>query len=399
MPSIQGVMGDSGPKTPKAGTFGFGRRGSRSPDKRAAGQWPETSGGTANREASELHFADKKQAGSRRTKRESLRLPIMAPLLSPPIMMPRSFSSPDTSVAMMDEAQGHRSNGTMGHTQYAASTTSVSGYDHADHSPRPAARRSSRTTARDASPFTHNYTLASRDRRRPSGSSPAAEDGWDVVSLAPSTPSSTFANRHDSASHAATATYDSPRRRPAKLYVDPEIASLSDEVDLRACEVLEHLESHLLSSGWGDAVYRQHQQYTTSTVSLVTTGKKDKETGSMRSWRDGRRNRATTLQRPLSEQAPPPSIAAQVKASLARQESNNSGRTDGPPDIPPRHASRPAGVPISRKAETGTGYSSPGASQSSRRKDKSVRPPLIPETDVARDSKDAVPWVHRSLKG
>ena len=399
MPSIQGVMGDSGPKTPKTGTFGFGRRGSRSPDKRAAGQCTEKSGDTANREASELHFADKKQAGSRRTKRESLRLPIMAPLLSPPIMMPRSFSSPDTSVAMMDEAQGHRSDGTTGHTQYAASTTQAIGYNHDDCSPRPATRRSSRTTACDASPFTHNYTLASQDKRRPSGSSQPAEDGWDVVSLAPSTSSSTFANLRDSASHAATATYDSPRGRPAKLYVDPEIASLSDEVDLRACEVLEHLESHLLSSGWGDAVYRQDQQYTTSTVSLVTTGKKDKETGSMRSWRDGRRNRAKTLQRPLSEQVPPPSIAAQVKANLARQESNNSSRTDGPPDIPPRHASRPAGVPISRKAETRAGYWSPGASQRVRQRDTSTRPPLVPELETARDTKDAISCVDDQLKG
>jgi hypothetical protein len=379
MPSIQGVIGDIEPKTPKARAFGFARKGNRTFDKEDMGQWGERTDHGIDKATSEIDFSEKTMKGSRRAKRDSLRLPMMLPLLAAPPKVHRSYSSPDTPTYVVGSRQGQRSNGTDGHTHLTSLSPSRNGDDHADQTTSPNTR-SSRAPYSNASRGGPTNTPVSHDKRRPSENNERAEDGWDLVSLEPSTFSSAVPTGTITPHYADTASDKSQHSRSAKLnveYVDPDTASLSDDVDLRASEVLEHLESHLLSGGWREAVYRQHEQYTASTVSLVTTGKKDMETGSVRSWRDRRRNRSKTLQRPRSEQAPPPSIAAQVKASLSRQEPGG-----GTPVVPARHVSRPAGVSAQKKAEAEEESALTAMSKSLRRKEKSSRAALAPGTDA-----------------
>ena len=137
-----------------------------------------------------------------------------------------------------------------------------------------------------------------------------------------------------------------PSRRkhsaPGKSYdwVDPETSSLSNELDLRAVEVLEHLSGHLLRDGWGSE-FSSHSTTSGSSASTHSGNQSHHsghfnprggggvgslqppssapghnplpydlrslasyDTGSVRSWREARKKSKPPLSRRLSEQPP-----------------------------------------------------------------------------------------------
>ena len=296
MPSIQGVMGKTSSslinEKRKNKDKGWTKSG-EADGKGSAGSGNSVKHREHEGEVSEVDFGKKRSLRGR--KRATLELPVMTPPLP---------STPRSAQNMSSYGQGQKRANSYDDT---APYMPVS-------APVVPVGMDARGIISSATSHDHSHV----------NEHDMTDNDWDMVSLHPSP---AYPQRTSSITHQHNPSHQTSRLNPSTTVnhiVDPEIGTLSSELDLRAVEVLEHLSSHL-QNGWGDSILDQHRDSTSLSTGAV---------GSTRSWREMKKAKERGTIRPLSEQG------------WKRSGISGSSGSTSPPPVPQRHSSRPPPLPI-----------------------------------------------------